>query len=392
MSHKNKFIAWFFNQFTNDPLFVEMTKMVEESPWHRESNVGIHTTMVVTQYISRAIHQTWETNEILNDGGRQFLLGAFAAAFHDAAKPTAVIYKNSEERGDYKAFHGHEKLSARLWEDWAVRNWEFLKETFNFVPFNIYDVGWMIENHLPWGLKHKDKLANLARTVYVRDIDRAFNTLLLSDTFGRISDDAEEKQRKSIAWVEDFEKTVTEEAGKWHEEATETTYDTPILMMPIAPSGAGKSTLYDRDDTGFLNFSWDKERVLYASEYHDFSGMSAAEIYAIAWPFSTIEHKSEFAKVWQHNFTEMVKKGANIFADNTNLSKKIRRFFLTLAKHHGYRTIAVLMPITEDTLFVRQTTREDKNTPPKSVRQQYNALQLPSYGEFDDIVVMPPQV
>jgi hypothetical protein len=107
--YRTNFIHYYHNElkFTDEFLLMEGT--VEDSPWHREKNVAVHTDMVVSQYISTA-PQVWSKRD---------LLGALACAFHDFGKPAAEEVKFSEERGKYRRYVGHEVVSARVWESFV---------------------------------------------------------------------------------------------------------------------------------------------------------------------------------------------------------------------------------------------------------------------------------
>jgi hypothetical protein len=196
MDLNTQFIEWYYNEFHFSDLFVSMTNTSENSPYHRERDIGTHTDMVVAQYIGRN-HNLWDTPT---------LLGALACAFHDVGKPAACKkngIKFKPERGNYLSFGGHEILSARMWEDFAVREWERLME-FGLVVEDIYKVGWMIEHHLPWGVKKIEKRKAIAQTLHDTGLKVAFIDLLLADTWGRISDDGPEKKAKVNKWIADF--------------------------------------------------------------------------------------------------------------------------------------------------------------------------------------------
>lgn len=367
MNLRNQFIQWYFNEFREDRLYEKMSNTVENSPWHRERNIGVHTDMVVAQYLSRSGDD--QCPWMLED-----LTGAFAAAFHDVGKPAAMVEKHRADRGTYFAFHGHEKTSARLWEDWAVRNWRRLVR-FGMFPQDIYAIGWMIENHLPWDIKKKDKVEQLVLTAQAVAFASTFTDLLMSDTCGRISDDAEEKIAKSNKWVDEF---LAQTKGP---HLSHRDNDQPALIMPIAPSGAGKSTFVREkakminNYRPFVHYSWDNLR-------HEWYG----DDYALAYLRSTED--KDFRKKVNAEFTTIIKAKDDVLVDNINSSKKSRRSFLAEAKRHGYYTIAVLLPVDLDTIIDRQTTRDDKSVPASAVRRQYMSMQYPSSGEFDKIRVM----
>ena len=359
---KSSFIAWYFNEFKFDPLFEVMDGMAEDSPWHRELSIGIHTNMVVTEYVGNC---SWHYD-------RPSLAGAFAAAFHDVGKPGACQFKWKEERGDYKSFNGHEILSARLWEDWAVKNWSLLTERFDFEPRDIYRVAWLIEHHKPWDIKKTEKLQNMARTAVSLSLVDTFKTLIKSDTWGRLSDDAPEKRAKVDAWIESFTHRVNH-LPPVTDLDTETA---PVLVMPIGASGCGKSTYRASDNCPdeAISYSWDDLRIEWYSADYD-------EAYTLA-----CEDKQFISKA-HARFVEHVKTGQDIYVDNTNISARRRRFFITEARRRGYHIAAILFPISIDTLMSRQQSRADKLVPTQAVSQQFHNIQLPQYGEFDNVVV-----
>jgi predicted kinase len=381
MCNLNEFIYWYFNEFQkNTELYLPMAEISEDSPWHRERSIATHTDMVVTQYLT-VTGELWKL----------MLLGAFASAFHDTGKPKALERKWSEARGDYKAFHGHEVISARLWEDYAVTNWDMLRTRFELNAEDIYRVGYMIEHHVPFQLKDAEKLQNMARTLQLGFFGHygfsgfdAFKRLLLADTAGRISDDAESKRHKTSTWVHNFHNDYMLPLDKIGFPELE---NKPVLYMPIGASGLGKSILFKNrkyDIRDVLEYSWDKLRLDWYVEGESFE--SEAEKYQTAFERSTED--KDFNQKSQRAFIEMVRTGANIAVDNTNLKRKRRRFFTTEARRHGYALVAILMPSALETLKQRQRTRTDKHLYHSIVERQYLSMQLPQYGEFDYVWVL----
>lgn len=365
---KDDFITWYFNEFHADELFLDMLRTTEDSPYHREVNVGVHTDMVVTQFLSRWNHLS-----------RNAMLGALACAFHDVGKPEARTRKYSSKRGHYNSFAGHEKLSARLWEDWAMRHWDFLKFTLGLNPQDFHSVAWMIEHHMPWEIKNKDTLKYMATTADKIGFD-IYDAVMTSDTWGRISDDHPEKKQKVHDWIETL---------RGLEGAKKVPGTGPKIIMPIAPSGAGKSTLaplYTRTNGPARSgecvyFSWDALRLEW---YGDGSDYTKA--------YRESQKDSKFNNKAHKVFMDYLKAGRDIFVDNTNLSLKRRRGLLSDARRKGYYKIAVLLPIDLDTLLERRVKREDKVIPVDSVLRQYQSLSTPSYGEFDEILVVMSNV
>jgi predicted kinase len=372
MSIRSEFIAWYFNEFKFDPLYEVMDGMAEDSPWHRELSIGIHTNMVVTEYLSR----TASSDQTFSD----FITGAFACAFHDVGKPGACEFKWKEERGDYKSFNGHELLSARLWEDWAVRNWKMLSTRFKLEVEDIYRIAWLIEFHKPWGIKNSAKLRNMALTAMTVSQRSIFTNVLEADTWGRLSDDASDKRRKVADWISQFNRRcvdlaheVTSTFPPGHALSMTDGDDKPQLIVPIGASGSGKSTLFNTL-SDYESYSWDALRLeWYSSDYDEAFKMSC-------------DDKKFMSKV-NSEFSRLVKTGANIYVDNTNTSAKRRRFFTDQARRAGYHCVAVLMPSELQTVITRQSTRPDKSVPSNAVYRQYFNVQMPQLGEFDEIIV-----
>jgi len=366
---KTEFITWFHNEFAFDALFLGMDKVSEASPWHREATVAVHSRMVVGQYITLVLNQNqWDNID---------LCGAFAAAFHDVGKPEARTEAYKPERGTYYRYGGHELISARLWETWAVENWVMLSRRFGFKPVDIYRTGWMIENHLPWDIKKTDKRRMLALTTngQLAGPD-AFIALLKADTWGRISDDATEKRAKVNVWCEEFDKLCDE---VWEDDVglDKDNFDTsPKLFMLIGASGSGKSTFYDLVGVEKEHFSLDRFRLEWYApdDYKEAFAKACAD--------------KGFMNKANAEYATMLKSGNDVVVDNTNTSKKRRAHYIRQARQAGYYTIGVVFPVSLQDVIDRQRLREDKNVPEEAVRRQYNTLALPSNGEFDDIYVV----
>lgn len=364
MSVTDDFISWYYNEFRLDELYLNMDMTSEESPWHRERTVGVHTDMVVAEYMQRQ-HPVWMKPD---------LIGAFAAAFHDVGKPPAMQVCFSEERGEYKRFSGHEPISARLWEDWAVRNWGMLRSRFYFEPDDIYRVGFIIEQHLPYALKNRDKVNNLMLTLLTENISTAFINHLRADTYGRISDDAETKRASTEEWIDDFENKLLGISGHSALYADVEKSGQPILHVPIGASGSGKSTLLETLDVPEV-FSLDLMRLeLYGEPYYE--------------AFDKSTKDKHFRSTCNERYRETLRRGKDTYLDNTNTSKKNRRFYITEARNRGFWIRAYLLPIELREAIGRQATREDKTIPVEAVQRQYMGVHLPQIGEFDDIVTV----
>lgn len=152
----------------------------------------------------------------------------------------------------------------------------------------------------------------------------------------------------------------------------------PTLWMPIAASGTGKSTYLRKlreENPDILSFSWDDLR----HEWYDQHSYSNA--------FKLASQDKDFEKKARAVFEKMITTGKDIYVDNTNLTVKRRAYYINLAKRHGYRTVGIEMPVDLDTIIARQKTRGDKNVKADVVRGQFERLQRPAEGEFDEVRV-----
>jgi tRNA uridine 5-carbamoylmethylation protein Kti12 len=158
--------------------------------------------------------------------------------------------------------------------------------------------------------------------------------------------------------------------------------------------GAGKSTQlrkiiglgYDNHDPyDCCVFSLDTCRLEFMDEVIDYS--NEKECYRKAFEYAN-EHKEEFSKFVEKKFAEALTH-EYVFVDNTNLTKKSRKQWITGAKDAGYLLIGVHVDVALEVAIKRQETRTDKSVPADVVTSMYNSLQeflVPS--EVDEIIYM----
>ena len=364
------FITWYHNEFSQTKLFMDMQSCSEKSKWHRERNVAVHTNMVVAEYVART-QMPWNHRD---------LLGALVCAFHDIGKPGSRVEKHNEERGTYYSFGGHELLSARMWENYIVANWQHMSDLFDLNQEDIYRISWAIEHHRPWGLKKVWKRQNMTLTAkHTIGLD-VFKRILIADNWGRIGDTQEENRASVVKWIEEFVEFAESlaAADKWKLDDIQLPVyhdgNAPTLYMAIGCSGSGKSSYYKMLDHT-VHYSWDALRHKWYDE----------DNYALA--FQASVEDSEFKNKVKSEFSTIVDLRHNVYVDNVNTSTKRRQWFLEEAKRKGYNCVAVLFPIAAHTAINRQNTRTDKTIPPGAVMGQYNRLQMPQFGEFDEIEI-----
>lgn len=369
---KSRFIAWYYSVFVPSALFRRMDSMGENSPWHREQTIGIHTNMVVAQYMSSIDgDDEWTGME---------LAGALASAFHDVGKPFAAREKFKPERGNYLSFGGHEIISARMWETYAVQNWSELKEIFGeaMTPSVLYFTTFIIEHHLPWGLKNERKLNALAMTAVLNHA-HVFEQMLWADTLGRFSDDGVEKREKVEAWIDAFYRRRMALCSSRYVDDT-----APKMYVVVGASGTGKSTFCSTLESA-RTYSLDALRLEFYT--HGKTIPSAEDEYDMAFQMSCDD--KTFRSRANTRYVEMLREGGDLIVDNVNTSFKRRRWYIDEAQKRGYVVVGVYIPADLNVIKNRQETRGDKNVPLEAVERQYNTLQLPLYGEFDEILIIP---
>lgn len=374
-----------------------MKATVENSPWHREANVAVHTEMTIEAAQKHFPDLSTAENDYLRR--RHIVLVTLALLFHDTGKPVAEVTKTSEERGVYRSYAGHEQSSARVFESYAIDNWAQFGKLIN--QWDVYVITWMIEHHLPYGLKQKDKVEALDKSLalmFEPNTPEVFFNMLMGDTGGRISDAYETNYSNMMSWISERRAAVAEITPKVANDCirAESLFeytDVPVMMMLIGPSGAGKSTIRN-SLTSTVPSTWtvlslDDMRMEFAKGnvpvVKGIGPIADKETYRLAYAYYA-ENEAEFGVFAQRKINEAFKSGKSVMVDNTNTGAKRRRQYLALAKQHDMVTVAFYVPSSLDVVLARQTSREDKFVPPESVIQQYNSIALPSLGGEFDIV------
>ena len=188
----------FHENFKKTKMWADMKATREDSPWHREANVAVHTQMLINWYMN---------NLAATRNENQRMITLVSCLFHDVGKPPSEIIKHSEERGEYRAYHGHEQVSARMWIDYATSNLEMIKEQLRFNEQDIANIAMLLEHHVPFQLKKADKRRALKYGIINRMGEsghQAWIDLLMSDQHGRISDGQAEKLAVVDQWMHEW--------------------------------------------------------------------------------------------------------------------------------------------------------------------------------------------
>lgn len=382
------------DNFKLSKIWKVMENTIEASPWHREANVAVHTEMTLTA-AAKHFPTASDGKDLSYLERRHIVLVSLALLFHDTGKPTAEVTKESEDRGVYRSYAGHEQQSARTFEDYMINNWEQYSQVISV--WDVYVITWMIEHHLPYGLKQKDKVLALDKSLvmtFLPNGPEVFFNMLMGDTGGRISDAYETNYQNMMNWIAERQE-ILEKIGPdvfTQNEHMNNMADTPELVMLIGPSGAGKSTLRRALD-GYAEFSLDTLRLQFAKGNADVvKGIGPAAdkaTYQIAYQYA-VDNEKEFDKYVEAHLHHVFREHKYIVIDNTNLGAKRRKRYLDMARQRGMRTTALYIPAGLQQLIDRQITRLDKTIPTAAVENQFYGVAVPSFGgEFDAVNIAP---
>lgn len=355
----------------------EMRKVKEDSPYHREESVWIHTEMTREALYSKMASHFGLTPQ-------EYLIVDTALLFHDVGKPPCLTVNFKEERGWFNSFYNHELRSARMFETFYVSNYALFKDWLSVE--DAYKVMWLIENHLPYYAIETSRQANYLKTAVHHQFegrDVVMWAHLMSDTYGRISDDAESKRNKTWEFCESMPCADLLQLPELKQDA-------PQLLILIGASGTGKSSFAaQKIAEGFAYCNWDMYRVKLALQKGIPPYTNEIDLYAAAYEYVDT-HRSEFSRYAQVEFVKIMKDYHNVVVDNTCLTAKRRAEFVNQAKNRGYKVSAVLTPVSVPQLMSRMDSRDDKQVPRDKVLTQFYRLSLPWKGvEVHDVIYNP---
>jgi predicted kinase len=385
------FFRSFWDEVKQTSQWATMAATVEGSEWHREANVAVHTTMCIEHYIANTAQHRTE---------REQLMTLMTLLFHDFGKPEAeeTVERKDGSGTTYHRYAGHEPVSANEFISFVCDHETLMKKFFarGFGWDEIRMIKFMIEHHLPFGLKNKMKRQNLRNTVEetLGWAEQCFYDQLWSDCCGRISDNHDEKKANVVQWIEEFRAMPTTAAKEPKASA-------PVMYALCGTVGAGKSTWmkkFQRLNAGSpmtvvsednyrmefyeLNLS-NTERVRWLSD-------APKSRYAEAWKYC-FDHSSDYDKYAKEQLRRAVESGQTLILDRTNQTRKSRGPWITAAKSKGYKIVAVEFYISESVMHERQKTRPEKDVPYHRAHQIFMAMETPWFPiEIDEFEIVPP--
>lgn len=383
MTNTSKFQE-FISHFEGTQLWADMLSTCENSPWHRESSVAEHTMM---------LYRWYRDNKMSDRTEHQRALTFLAIMFHDTGKPAARKEKWREDCGTYYSYANHEQVSARLWEDFAVSNWEFIKRLFPTLMYeDVYRIGYIIENHLPFSGagENKQKIFRNALNAALGSDEIAYFDCVLSDQHGRIADFQEDKLNEVYEWLGKFKAIIPNPAPR-----DTLNSEAKVVCLLIGASGSGKSTYVNRQieqysEDGMGVYSLDDLRLKYAeSHIPNWEDHDSIEQYRLAFGLS-VDDAAGYGSFADKEFVKMLTKYDYILVDNTNVSRKARNKLAILSRAKGFSVAGVLFPISKQELLKRMSSRTDKRVPEEAVLRQWNQISYPSIGDDVDLVTVYP--
>jgi predicted kinase len=382
----SKFPVWFqefFAAVEASEIGQQMKQTVEGSEWHREESVWAHTQMCVDHYWQHtAPHRT----------ERQQALTLVCLAAHDFGKPEAEEKLTREDGTPYHRYAGHEPVSANEFVSFMCEQHDLRQKFFDqgFGWDDVRKIKFMIENHLPFGLKNETKRRNLRRAVVetLGDDEQCFYDQLWSDCNGRISDNHDDKRAAVVKWIEEFQAVVP--SPKVVPKSDK------VMFVLCGPVGVGKSTWVQETMPHAVVVSEDN----YRQEFFSLSLRSDDRVrwidnddqktfYAAAWQYC-FDHKKDYESYAKQALERAVKSGKTVVIDRTNQSRKSRRPWIEAGRREGYKVVAVEFYTDLATSLARQKSRPDKDVPPNRVRQIFMAMEVVWVGvEVDGYIIAP---
>lgn len=389
-------MTWWENfQITNHELLTNLKNTVEDSPYHREDNVFVHTKMVTEYFIKF-------TDEYRNGTPWHYedMQGAIACVFHDMGKPhTEDEFFSEKYEKVIRQYKGHEVVSAAYFMDCWCKNEFNIRSIIDDINA-FYNIWVMVAYHLPY--QFKDANLQLLKThMEYYGILNTFTRVLLSDCHGRIQDQREKEIAGCYEWIDSFMNTPIKHT-------TNNIGNGEIQTMVGVPA-SGKSTyvneLLSTNDVSVVSF--DSIRQALFPEAHSYSdAFRRCEDY-----FndenrdpSLISHRLNigepdklygFSELTQMIMRDAIKTADNdtvVVFDNTSLTRKSRRIINAINDKAKRKVTAIQFIRSLDELIDNENSRTDYDKRGIDViKRMYFGYFPVLMGEVDEIKLIPPR-
>jgi predicted kinase len=348
------------------PEFKLLSECIQDTEWHAEGDVLIHTNMVLEK--AREI----ATKEFSN---RPFdkIAFYFGCLLHDFGKP-ATTFKN-EKTGHIVAY-GHENVGVGPARD-------FLRKYFPQFDTHLREsILSLVEYH-----GHPKRMVKTeSNTKRYFQLSCEVNTELVywlevADFTGRIGISNE----SALVSLEQFKKNckdmgiwgtkfMTENKSKqWailfgNEKQIKPLKDQELVITIGAPA-SGKTTFLKERFPDYKFISMDDERLKLCG---------------------TMADMSRNEEVYNNCFRELannIKANKNCVWDATSITRKLRRRLIQLGRSSGTKITVVYFDLPLEELFLRNNKR-DRHVPEDVITRFYRNLQSPKDYEYDELIVV----
>lgn len=370
------------------PLLKELENTPQDSEWHAEGNVAIHTQMVMDAAQEEASNSDHNTDLL------------YAAAFHDIAKPITTFEREFDGKmriiSPRHAAIGRSYLTTHLLSESSLN---FDKNMILALVGHHHDVRKLVMDNSP-----RAKYARLSRLCPLPQLYH----LCRSDMIGRINHEQEHQleqielfkmqaqeyecweQNPYSGWDSALRDNFPKRSELFHQHALaasisdyengiiqslyeaiprawnipESTYTTTLLC---GPSGSGKSTWIDENRTDETVISLDQLRK------------------QITGKRETQTKNGQVMQAAKEALKEALRNKKNIIWDATNTREDGRKWVLDLAKNYGAYTRIITLPTSVKTLISRNQKREHP-IPIKALMNQIKRTEWPFMDEAHEVI------
>lgn len=348
-------------------LHMDNTQHGANSKYHLEGNVFTHSLLVYSNMRARLREHYRLPLSVTN----LYLLGAL---LHDYGKVNTQEYT---ECGEFIRFKGHEGYgffsTSKILKDYYNQiECEHLTEWhLRAVLYGIANHGLFLHNQNLDIPKFDEMMRGTSKisATYLKE-------LMIADKLGRIS--TEEARLSEKFTIPDINEYFTLPNAQQNSEDCHHNYKGKKLVMLIGLPGSGKTTYRDKHFP--VHYPISRDALIMESGIQN--GVSN---YNEAW---NLADQKEMDKKLMTEAARAFKLEDNIIIDMTNLSKKSRRKWLTLAQQHKFSTHAYVFATDVKTCKERRNQDTNKYVPSSAIENMAKRFTFPLKNEFDTVNIV----